>query len=131
MKALSTVVAAAVLIVGTAQAHMHLETSTPLDGSVVTVAPSSIELTFSTAARLTALTIHQDGAAEQKLAPLPATPSAVFKVTAPQLPPGSYVVHWRTVGDDGHVMKGEIRFSIDPHSVPNTGKTPEQGKDAH
>ncbi|MCP4586917.1 copper resistance CopC family protein [Pseudoalteromonas sp.] len=33
-----------------------------------------------------------------------------FKATIPNLKPGNYKVHWKAVGDDGHMMKGTFGF---------------------
>jgi methionine-rich copper-binding protein CopC len=30
----------------------------------------------------------------------------------PPLPPGAYVVQWRCIADDGHVMRGDFRFEV-------------------
>ena len=34
------------------------------------------------------------------------------------LEPGSYTLTWRAAGDDGHVMTGELKFSIAPKGKP-------------
>ena len=31
---------------------------------------------------------------------------------------GAYTLNWRAAGDDGHVLSGEIRFSIEPKRTP-------------
>lgn len=33
-----------------------------------------------------------------------------FKVMTPNLAPGDYKVHWKAMGDDGHMMKGSFGF---------------------
>jgi methionine-rich copper-binding protein CopC len=35
-----------------------------------------------------------------------------FAVGLPELAPGDYVVEWRALSQDSHVVTGEIRFSI-------------------
>jgi methionine-rich copper-binding protein CopC len=95
-----------------AQAHTHLKQSTPAEGSVVTSPPPNIVLTFSEAARVTALTLQKEGAEKQKLAPLPAAAAEQVTVPVPALAPGKYVVNWRVVSDDNHVMSGALHFTV-------------------
>src|SRR6516225_903676 len=56
------------LLAATAHAHAHLTDSDPREGSAGK-APAQIVLTFSEAARLTALTLQKEGAEVRKLAP--------------------------------------------------------------
>jgi len=108
-------------LVGVAHAHAHLKRSIPADASVVSVAPSSVVLTFSEAARLTAAWIQKGDAAKQKLGPLPERPATEVTVALPALQPGTYVVSWRALSDDGHVMPGQIRFAVS--ESPGAGPT--------
>ena len=95
-----------------AQAHAHLQASIPRDGSTLGTAPAALVLQFSEAARLTALWIEKSGAEKQKLAPLPPEPQSRIAVPLPKLVPGEYVVSWRALGGDGHVVPGKIRFTL-------------------
>lgn len=97
----------------TAQAHTHLEGSAPADKSRV-AAPAAIELHFSEAAKLTALTLQKGNEAAQPVKPLPVKAAAELSVPVPALAPGDYVVSWRVAGDDGHVMSGKFGFTVDP-----------------
>jgi len=103
-------------------AHTHLKDSQPADGSVVTVAPDNIVLRFSEAARVTALTLHKVREAERKLGPLPTAPAQQVTVPLSKLGPGKYVVTYRVVSGDGHIMSGELHFAIDPNATPTTPK---------
>lgn len=96
----------------TASAHAHLEKSSPADGSVITTSPSSIVLSFSEAARLTALAIQRGDGAKQNLKPLPTTAAAQISVPLPPLKPGAYSLTWRVLSDDGHVMSGTLHFTL-------------------
>ena len=96
------------------QAHAHLQKAVPADGSVVGAPPSNIVLSFSEPARLTALWVHQDAGPKQKIGSLPGAPARQIIVSLPQLAPGRYMVSWRVVGADGHVVPGQIRFTISP-----------------
>jgi methionine-rich copper-binding protein CopC len=109
------------LVAATANAHTHLKSSMPAEGSVVNAAPANIVLTFSAATRVTALTLQKDGGAEQKLA-LPTSPTAEVSVPTPKLEAGKYVVNYRVVGSDNHVMSGKVQFTVDPKAAPSAGK---------
>jgi methionine-rich copper-binding protein CopC len=94
-----------------AEAHAHLQQSSPADGSVLSAAPVQLVLRFSEAARLTALWI-ETGGARQAVSSLPAAAQPTIVVTLPPLSPGRYVVSFRVVGADGHVVPGQIHFAF-------------------
>jgi copper transport protein len=123
VKAFIAAAAVALLASSTlAGAHAHLKESQPAEGSVIDAAPASIVLKFSESAQLTALTVQKEGAAEQKIAPLPAASSAQLSVPAPKLAPGKYTVSWRVVSADNHVMAGKLHFTIGDASAPGDAK---------
>jgi methionine-rich copper-binding protein CopC len=95
-----------------AVAHVHLEQSVPAEGAVVATGPTQIVLTFSEAARVTALWLKQDAKARQKLGPVPTEAAKTLTVPTPGLKPGSYVVTWTAVSPDSHVMSGQLHFKI-------------------
>jgi methionine-rich copper-binding protein CopC len=95
-----------------AMAHVHLKQSVPAEGATLSAAPTQIVLTFSEAAVVTALTIQQDGGAQQKLGPLPTEASKTLTVPAPGLKTGKYVVTWRAVSPDKHIMSGQLHFQV-------------------
>ena len=110
---------AGALLPWTAQAHAHLDKALPANGSVVTVAPEAISLSFDEVATLTALSIQKTGdRVLQKLAPLPKTPSEHFTVVLPKLAPGAYTVKYRVLSDDNHVMGGTTKFTIALPAAP-------------
>jgi methionine-rich copper-binding protein CopC len=95
-----------------ADAHAHLRSSVPADASTLSVSPPSLVLNFSEAALLTAATIQKEGATARKLVPLPTRASVQVSFALPPLAPGAYVVSWRALSDDGHIMPGRIHFTI-------------------
>jgi methionine-rich copper-binding protein CopC len=95
-----------------ALAHAHLRKAVPADGGVVTVAPANVVLSFSEPARLTACWIQKGDAARQKVDGLPTAPAQEISVPVPKLEAGTYVLSWRVVGDDGHIVPGQIHFTI-------------------
>jgi methionine-rich copper-binding protein CopC len=115
--------------VSVAWAHTHLEEAQPAEGSIMTAAPANIVLRFSEAAHVTALTLQKEGEAAQKLAPLPSAPAEQVAVPSPKLAPGKYVVSWRVVSDDNHIMSGKLHFTVDPDATPTAGKAPEGDHD--
>jgi methionine-rich copper-binding protein CopC len=95
-----------------ADAHAHLQKSSPADNSVITTSPPNLVLNFSEAARLTALSIKKDSEPAQNLKPLPTTAAQQISVPLPQLTSGTYSVSWRVVSDDGHIMAGALHFTL-------------------
>jgi methionine-rich copper-binding protein CopC len=113
MKILSLLSGLVLVMLGvTASAHAHLQKSSPADNSVITTSPSNLVLDFSEAARLTALSIQKGSESPQKLKPLPTTAAQQISVPLPQLTPGTYLVSWRVVSDDGHMMSGALHFTL-------------------
>jgi methionine-rich copper-binding protein CopC len=94
-----------------AGAHAHLTASTPAAGSRG-AAPPEFVLHFAEATRLTAVTLQRDGAAARQLEPLPTRAGTTLRLRAPTLAAGDYVLTWRGLGDDGHVVSGTVRFTI-------------------
>ena len=95
-----------------AGAHVHLKQSVPAEGAVVATSPTQIVLTFSEPALVTALWIQQDANPRQKLGPVPTEAAATISVPTPGLKPGNYVVTWRAVSPDRHVMSGALHFKV-------------------
>jgi copper resistance protein C len=114
---------------GTAWAHAHLETSVPANASTVAKAPAEIILTFSDAARVTAVTLTKDGGPEQKIAKLPTEMASRIAIAVPKLADGHYTVDWRVAGKDGHVMNGKFTFTIG--GAPKTGAASPAGHEGH
>jgi copper transport protein len=114
MKTLSTLaVTMAWIAAQPALAHTELAATVPADRSTLAAAPEKLELGFSEPVRLTALTIQQGDAAKQSLGPLPSGSSEEFAVTLPAgLGAGRYVVTWRALSEDTHVISGEFMFAI-------------------
>ena len=94
-----------------AQAHAHLQQSVPADGSSITSAPAGLMLSFSESVRLASLWIVRNEGSRQKLPP-PGQQQLKIAVVLPPLAPGRYVVGWRAIGADGHVVPGQIRFTL-------------------
>jgi methionine-rich copper-binding protein CopC len=100
------------LAVTVALAHAHLQKAVPANGSTVNASPTNVVLSFSEAAKLTACWIQKEGGPKQKISGLAGAPAQEVSVPVPHLDPGTYVLSWRAVGDDGHVVPGQIQFTV-------------------
>ena len=96
-----------------ALAHTELSSTVPADRATLAAAPENVELKVSEPVRLTALTIQQGDGAKQSIGPLPPGNSATFAVALPAgLGEGHYVVTWRALSEDTHVVSGEFMFAV-------------------
>lgn len=95
--------------------HLHLERSAPAADSVV-APPSEIRLWFSEATDATATSIRVTDAGGRLAATGKLEPSEDGKVVRVgvegTLTDGPYTVSWRTIGDDGHVVRGDFAFTV-------------------
>jgi methionine-rich copper-binding protein CopC len=105
------------LVATVALAHAHLKKAVPADGGVVSTPPANAVLSFSEPAHLTACWIQKADGPKQKITGLPTAVSADITVPLPQLEPGSYVLSWNVVGDDTHVVPGQIHFTVSAPSA--------------
>lgn len=96
----------------TAIAHTQLRDSVPSDGAVITSAPARIALNFSLPSRLGALSIQRDSEEPRRLGPNPSTSAEHLTIALPALQPGTYLLRWRAQGSDGHISRGQIRFTV-------------------
>ena len=100
--------------IAAAQAHAHLRSSVPADGSVLSAPPAQVVLDFSEPARLTAVRIQRSGGPRRKVGPLPQNSAASVALTVPALKPGEYELSWRALSADGHIVPGQIHFTVTP-----------------
>jgi copper transport protein len=112
MRCLPLLCGALLLVYGVAvEAHAHLEAAAPADHSVMRAAPAMLMLRFSEPVQLTVLAIARDGGPKQKLAP-PQKSQGEITVPLPALEAGHYVISWRALSADGHVVPGQIQFTL-------------------
>lgn len=105
---------AALFILTGAAAHAHTELSgsMPADDAVLAAAPKDLMLHFSEEVRLTTLSVQASGGEKQEIGALPTSTSKDFVIPAPALGAGDYVVSWRAMSEDTHVMTGEFKFTV-------------------
>ena len=113
MKMIGTFLLATVALVpGLALAHAHLEMTIPAADSSIVEMPAQVMLHFSEAVKITAATIEKEGGTDKVELKAPADAKAVNQIAAPKLSPGVYLLNWRGLGKDGHVMNGTVRFTV-------------------
>jgi methionine-rich copper-binding protein CopC len=93
-------------------AHAHLQRSEPADQSVQTVAPKTLMVAFNEAVTITLLTIQTGDTKPQPLGPLSKVAAKQQSVALPALGPGNYLVKWRAMSDDKHLMSGTLTFKV-------------------
>ncbi|ALC90665.1 hypothetical protein AM500_13380 [Bacillus sp. FJAT-18017] len=95
-----------------ANAHTQLESSTPVAGQVVTESLNEIVLNFGGEIEsLSTMTLLKDGQNVPFKSIEPQGTQMIGIITDP-LANGSYDIQWKIVGEDGHVITGEIPFSV-------------------
>lgn len=97
---------------GVASAHAHLHASVPGNHSTVAEAPKQIALEFNEAVQLTTVSIQKGDGPATKLGPISDAASKAFSLALPALEAGNYIVKWRAVSDDGHVMADKLLFTV-------------------
>lgn len=107
-----TVLLAGLSISGVASAHAHLHASVPANHSTVAEAPKQVALEFNEPVQLTAATIQKGDGPATKLGPLADAASKTFSLLLPSLEAGNYIIKWRAVSDDGHVMADKLLFTV-------------------
>ncbi len=113
MKHLSPIAAGLLLAASTAWAHTELTGSMPAEKATVDAPVKEIMLKFEEPVRLTALSLADSHGAKKALADVPKQDAAQFSVAVRDaLAPGDYTATWRAVGDDTHVVTGQIHFTV-------------------
>lgn len=97
--------------------HITLDKSSPVDGETVSGEVSEIRLFFSGAPLMRGASVRIVTSSRSLMRSSPpaadaADPRQLFVQIDPPLPPGTYVVQWRCIADDGHVMRGDFTFEV-------------------
>ena len=96
-----------------ALAHTGLKSSAPTAQAVLERPVAEIVLEFNGAVRLTAVSLANGAGAQMPLGEFSVATQARFVVAVSEpLAPGDYVITWRAVGADTHVVSGEIPFRV-------------------
>ena len=111
--------------------HSPLKLANPMDGALLTKAPTEYKMLFKSPAKLIKFEIFQKVQNNNKkssslkglfkksdgeLVEINYKPSLVLSeshlIKLPKINFGLYEVHWRAMGEDGHVLKGILTFEV-------------------
>lgn len=119
MKAIRTLFAAVVTLAVVSmssellQAHMHLEKSEPAANAVVKAPLQYVQVFFNEAPDLKVSKLEIKGPSDKtKLVQLHAMGNSLMAMVEGDMPDGAYTISWQAAGDDGHIQKGEIAFTV-------------------
>ena len=106
-----------VLASGAVMRHLKLVRTFPAADAVLATSPEKITIELSEAVELTGakLTLARPGGAPVALGALrrePSAPKVLRADVTTALDAGGYVVSWRTMSKDGHVVKGTFGFRV-------------------
>ena len=93
-------------------AHSDVSKSYPENGAHLSAAPERIEVSFSKPTRVIKASIDHDEKGQEKLVLSTKEPTKLISFTPAPKDAGKYVVKWRALSEDGHVLKGSLKFSI-------------------
>ncbi|MEH7246624.1 copper resistance CopC family protein [Neobacillus niacini] len=107
-----------------ALAHSHLEDSTPKNGEIVTEALKTITLSFETDLELTSsFTLLDEKNAVIPLSTVSINGNQLVANVEDELLNGSYMIHWKIIGEDGHPLEGDVPFTV---QLPENTIAPDQ-----
>jgi copper transport protein len=95
-------------------AHAELDQTQPAAGSTLVSAPDQVRLVFSEGVAVGAqgiVVLHADGSALPGVRAVAAGSTVTAKLPT-DAPPDTYVVHWRALSDDGHLVKGTFSYVV-------------------
>jgi methionine-rich copper-binding protein CopC len=97
--------------------HITLDASTPEDEQTVRGEVTEVRLFFSDAPLMRGASIRIVNASRQLQRSTPPVadeqdPKQLSVQLPTPLPAGKYVVQWRCIADDGHVMRGDFTFEV-------------------
>ena len=118
-----------VLLPFAASAHSPLATLSPKDGAVLEQAPVEVKMVFKSLVKLIKLEMQKLNFEEcstllgclfisNKGENVILDKNFIMKISKrhliglPSLDAGEYIIKWRALGEDGHVIKGEFRFKL-------------------
>ena len=110
----SVLVAAILWTTRPALAHIHLDSSTPRDGSTIS-APTEIVMRFSgpIISRASTIKLVDARGGEVSAAILPSGNNEILARPGHPLAPGVYRLTWKAAGQNaGHRMSGNISFTV-------------------
>ena len=105
-------------LTGQAFAHAHLKTATPAAGSIVTAAPTELDLTFTEDVNLKFTGVKITGPDKTVVptgdAMLTDKDTTLMVPISGTLGSGVYAVAWHALSTDGHKTDGNYTFTVKP-----------------
>ena len=99
--------------IGNAFAHTGLESSSPQQGEVIEENLNQIQLTFETKIEQGSTFTLQNTAGETiPVENISVVDRQLIGELSTPLPNGDYKINWNIIGADGHLIDGEIPFSV-------------------
>lgn len=111
------------LNVSSASAHNTFSESTPGDGQMLSVAPTTWSIVFENSVPLNSasgVVTNGDGTRTTLSAPRHGATENVIVFDLPIGLSGEISTRWRLVGVDGHVISGRVKFSVQQDAQPQT-----------
>ena len=97
--------------------HTALKSSSPARNAIVAT-PTSVSLTFTERVNpaLSSISIltHDSTEVEKLVVKATSEPARIAGVVKTRLTPAAYVIRWKTVSADGHVVRGTFGFTVKP-----------------
>lgn len=97
-----------------ASAHAVLMQSRPTDGASVPAGRLALDLRYNSRidqAR-SRLSLSRQGEVAQVLKIVPAQAAQDHLIANTVVLPGNYVLHWQVLSIDGHVTRGDVKFTV-------------------
>lgn len=105
-------IAALLLAPGAASAHAILVQSQPPAGSAVGAGTTEIVLRYNSRIDHARSRLTLQGTNAQMVLPLEADSAPDALAAKAELSPGDYTVHWQVLAVDGHMTRGDVRFTV-------------------
>src|SRR6202453_3560152 len=93
-------------------AHASLVSTEPADGSVLAQAPKTVQLRFNESVTPAVISLIDATGRARKDATASAVDETIIITLPEELPPGTQVVSYRVISEDGHPVAGSMVFSI-------------------
>ena len=116
LRPLALALAMAIGFASAAEAHTHVRATSIIDNARLTAAPANFTVAFTDPAGIANVSLVTAAGAAVPLAfQPPHDMAATYTIPLPTLAPGAYVISWRMIARDGHVMNGVVHFAVGEH----------------
>lgn len=113
--------------VNTTFAHTHIESSSPQSGEVLTEPLEEITLTYEGKIEQSSSFTLQNAAGEAvPVDNMTVSENVLSGSLTEPIENGEYLINWNIIGADGHLIEGEVPFTVD---VPVTETTTDNTED--